>query len=115
MSSPDPVLGERVCAVMVPEPGATAELAELIEWLLDRRIAKQKLPESLIVLDQMPRTASGKIQKFKLRGLDKDRHEGGRLPEDQVARATIHQPCPLFDQVNHHHSDGHWLSRNGIS
>jgi cyclohexanecarboxylate-CoA ligase len=72
VGSPDPVLGERVCAVIVPEPGATLELAELIEWLLERKIAKQKLPESLIVLDQMPRTASGKIQKFRLRDLAKD-------------------------------------------
>ncbi len=72
VGSPDPVLGERVCAVIVPEPDATVELAELIEWLLERKIAKQKLPESLIVLDQMPRTASGKIQKFRLRDLAKD-------------------------------------------
>jgi cyclohexanecarboxylate-CoA ligase len=69
VGSPDPVLGERVCAVVVPEPDVAVELAELIEWLLERKIAKQKLPESLIVLDQMPRTASGKIQKFKLRDL----------------------------------------------
>jgi cyclohexanecarboxylate-CoA ligase len=72
VGSPDPVLGERVCAVIVPQPDATVGLAELIEWLLERKIAKQKLPESLIVLDQMPRTASGKIQKFKLRDLAKE-------------------------------------------
>jgi cyclohexanecarboxylate-CoA ligase len=66
------VLGERICAVVVPEPGATLELAELIQWLLERKIAKQKLPEGLIVLDRMPRTASGKIQKFKLRDLAKE-------------------------------------------
>jgi cyclohexanecarboxylate-CoA ligase len=77
VGSPDPVLGERVCAVVVPESGADVSLDEVIGWLLERQIAKQKLPEDLIVLDQMPRTASGKIQKFKLRDLAAVRHEEG--------------------------------------
>lgn len=77
VGSPDPVLGERICAVVVAEPDAALELVELIDWLLERKIAKQKLPESLIVLDEMPRTASGKIQKFKLRDLVKGLVEEG--------------------------------------
>lgn len=69
VATPDPVLGERVCAVVVPESGRTITLAEITEWLSAARFAKQKLPERLIVLDELPRTASGKVQKFKLREL----------------------------------------------
>jgi cyclohexanecarboxylate-CoA ligase len=69
IASPDPVLVERVCAVVVAEAGQTITLAEIIDWLAARQFAKQKLPERLIVLDELPRTASGKVQKFKLRDL----------------------------------------------
>jgi cyclohexanecarboxylate-CoA ligase len=67
VATPDPVLGERVCAVIVPAPGQTMTLAEIAEWMSAARFAKQKIPERLIVLDELPRTASGKVQKFKLR------------------------------------------------
>ena len=57
------------CAVVVPTAGQTITLAEIVEWLTARQLAKQKLPERLIVLAELPRTASGKVQKFKLRDL----------------------------------------------
>jgi cyclohexanecarboxylate-CoA ligase len=71
VGTPDSVLGERVCAVVIPEAGQTITLAEITEWLSAARFARQKLPERLIVLDELPRTASGKVQKFKLRELAK--------------------------------------------
>ncbi|BDB62832.1 cyclohexanecarboxylate-CoA ligase [Rhodococcus sp. RDE2] len=76
VGSPDPVLGERVCAIVVPEPEVDIELEHLTGWLIERNIARQKLPESLIVVDELPRTASGKVQKFKLRELAADRAKG---------------------------------------
>ncbi|MBS9376197.1 AMP-binding protein [Rhodococcus sp. B50] len=76
VGSPDPVLGERVCAIVVPEHEVEIELEHLTGWLIERNIARQKLPESLIVVDELPRTASGKIQKFKLRELAADRAKG---------------------------------------
>jgi cyclohexanecarboxylate-CoA ligase len=69
VAAPDPVLGERVCAVIVPASGDSITLDEITQWLRAARFAKQKLPERLIVLDELPRTASGKVQKFKLREL----------------------------------------------
>jgi cyclohexanecarboxylate-CoA ligase len=72
VATPDSVLGERVCAVVVPKAGQTIELADIVEWLSAARFAKQKLPERLIVLDELPRTAAGKVQKFKLRELAKE-------------------------------------------
>jgi cyclohexanecarboxylate-CoA ligase len=69
VSTPDPVLGELVCAVVVPEPGASITLPQVIEWLTVRRMARQKIPERLLLLDELPRNASGKVQKFRLREL----------------------------------------------
>jgi cyclohexanecarboxylate-CoA ligase len=64
---PDPRLGERACAVVVPRAGATLTLPELVEYLLARGMAKTYLPERLEIVEALPRTPSGKIQKFKLR------------------------------------------------
>lgn len=67
VAMPDPRLNERGCAFVVLRPGHVLTLAELGEYLLSRQCAKNYLPERLEVLDVMPRTATGKIQKFILR------------------------------------------------
>jgi cyclohexanecarboxylate-CoA ligase len=64
---PDPRLGERACAFIVPKPGAAPSLAALCQFLLDQGTAKTYLPERLELLDAMPRTPTGKVQKFRLR------------------------------------------------
>jgi cyclohexanecarboxylate-CoA ligase len=64
---PDPVMVERICAVVVPREGAEITLSELVEFLSGHGIARQKLPESLVLERELPKTASGKIQKFRLR------------------------------------------------
>ena len=50
---PDPMLGERAC--------------ELVAFLRSHRLANQRLPERLELLPELPKTASGKVQKHKLR------------------------------------------------
>ncbi|TDP91880.1 AMP-binding protein [Labedaea rhizosphaerae] len=65
---PDDRLGEKACAVVVPRKGSTPTLAEITGFLrAERHIAPHKLPERLVLVDELPMTASGKIQKFKLR------------------------------------------------
>lgn len=64
---PDPVLGERVCAWVVLAPGADLDLAALTTHLRGLGLTTQKLPERLEVIDEMPRTPSGKIRKTDLR------------------------------------------------
>ena len=66
---PDERLGERACAVVVPKTGQTIDLPELVEYLKAQKVAVQYIPERLVVMDAMPATPSGKIQKFKLREL----------------------------------------------
>ncbi len=63
----DERLGERACAVVVPKSGATLDLADMVAFLKAQQVALQYIPERLLVLDAMPATPSGKIQKFKLR------------------------------------------------
>jgi acyl-CoA synthetase (AMP-forming)/AMP-acid ligase II len=65
---PDPRLGERVCAAIVPKPGETLSFAELTRFLKDK-IATYKLPEFLELMDALPRTPTGKAQKGPLRDI----------------------------------------------
>jgi len=67
VAMPDPRLGERPCAFVVAKPGAGLELAELTRFLAEQGMAKPYWPERLELVAEMPRTPSGKIQKFKLR------------------------------------------------
>jgi len=68
VAMPDPVLGEKMCAFVVLKPGKELTLAELNRFLLEeRRIAKFKLPERLELLEAMPLTNVGKLNKVALR------------------------------------------------
>ena len=64
---PDESMGERACAVAVLSEGEELSLEELSEYLTTTGIAKQKFPESLVTVDSLPRTTSGKIQKHVIR------------------------------------------------
>jgi cyclohexanecarboxylate-CoA ligase len=64
---PDEVMVERACAFVVPVEGATVTLADLTAYLNEQRIARQKHPERIELIDGLPMTASGKVQKFVLR------------------------------------------------
>lgn len=64
---PDERLGERACAVVVTAPGAVLDFDEMIEFLTAQQVARNYLPERLLLVDEMPTTPSGKIQKFRLR------------------------------------------------
>ena len=67
VAMPDPMLGEKGCAYVVLKPGASLTFEELARHLGAREIAKQKLPERLEIIPELPKTASGKVQKFVLR------------------------------------------------
>lgn len=64
---PDKRMGERGCAFVVLKEGSEFTMAELRAWMEKSGAAKQYWPEAVEVIDAMPRTASGKIQKFVLR------------------------------------------------
>jgi cyclohexanecarboxylate-CoA ligase len=64
---PDPVLGERVCAVVVARPGCTFDVEQAREHFAAAGAARQKTPESVVMVDELPRTPSGKVRKDVLR------------------------------------------------
>ncbi len=65
---PDRHLGERVCCYLVLRDGASAiTLDEIRDFLLGQGMAIQKVPERLEIVDALPTTATGKIQKHVLR------------------------------------------------
>lgn len=64
---PDPSSGERACAVVRLQPGGTIELASLCAFLATTGLAKQKWPERLEVVTDMPRTDSGKVARAQLK------------------------------------------------
>jgi 2,3-dihydroxybenzoate-AMP ligase len=68
VAMPDLVMGERICAFVVPKDGQTFSLEELNEFLLnERKIAKYKVPERLEFIDELPITKVGKFEKKSLR------------------------------------------------
>lgn len=73
VAMPDDRLGEKVCAFVVPAEGSALTLDGLTTFLRgERGIATQKLPERLEVMDALPTTATGKVQKFRLRSQAKE-------------------------------------------
>ncbi len=65
---PDDRLGERVCAFVVPVEGAALSLEDLNGFLRDQgRMAIFKLPERILLVSGLPRSAFGKVSKMALR------------------------------------------------
>jgi 3-phosphoshikimate 1-carboxyvinyltransferase len=79
VAMPDERLGERACAFVVLDPDWAGDfgLAEVREQLDADDVSKHYWPERVEVIEEMPRTPSGKIQKFVLR----ERAEGLRSEE----------------------------------
>lgn len=63
---PHPDFGEGVTAAVVPRPGAVLSEAEVIN-ALQQRLARYKVPKRVLLLDELPRNAMGKVQKIVLR------------------------------------------------
>jgi cyclohexanecarboxylate-CoA ligase/acyl-CoA synthetase len=64
---PDAVLGEKACAfVTLKNQADRLSLQELVDYLLGRDIAKNKLPERLVIVKEMPLTPTRKVIKSRL-------------------------------------------------
>jgi non-ribosomal peptide synthetase component E (peptide arylation enzyme) len=62
---PDSRLGERNCLCVIPRPGQTIALDEVVGYLKDS-VATYKLPETIEIFDELPFTPTGKIQRHVL-------------------------------------------------
>ncbi|EFB2393771.1 medium-chain fatty-acid--CoA ligase [Escherichia coli] len=68
IAMPDERLGECSCAyVVLKAPHHSLSLEDVVTFFSRKRVAKYKYPEHIVVIEKLPRTASGKIQKFLLR------------------------------------------------
>ena len=63
---PDPILGERICAVLVTRESRPLTVAELSGFLTGQRITKMRHPEHIVIVEEMPMTPTRKIIKKKL-------------------------------------------------
>ena len=63
---PHPKWDERPLLIVVPKPGRTPDKDSLIAYL-STRIAKWQLPDDVVSVEEIPHTATGKIQKVALR------------------------------------------------
>ena len=69
VGKPDPVLGERLVAFVAPTQGTQGPSAADLAEFAAGGLAQFKIPEEVHAVDELPRTPTGKIQKFKLREL----------------------------------------------
>ncbi len=74
---PDPRLGERNCLCLIPKGGQVVTLEEIVAFLRDQ-VATYKLPEQLEIVDDLPFTPTGKIQRHVLVRRVLERRSGGR-------------------------------------
>ena len=77
VAMPSRETGEKGCAFVVLRPGQTIDLAEIRRFLNGARLARQKFPEHLVVVDELPRVPSGKVSKDVLRARAKAIAEAG--------------------------------------
>jgi cyclohexanecarboxylate-CoA ligase len=83
---PDDRLGERACAFVMTTPAAEFSFAQMQQFLDNAHVAKQYWPERLEIIETMPRTQTGKVQKFILR--DRIR---AMIEEENRARGSVAQ------------------------
>lgn len=63
---PHPRMGELACACIVPAPGQELAFNIIVSRLREDGLAAYKLPEAIAIFEELPMTASGKVQKHRL-------------------------------------------------
>jgi acyl-CoA synthetase (AMP-forming)/AMP-acid ligase II len=77
VAMPSRETGEKGCAFVVLRPAQTIDLAEIRRFLEGAGLARQKCPEHLVIIDELPRVPSGKVSKDVLRARAKAIAEAG--------------------------------------
>jgi acyl-CoA synthetase (AMP-forming)/AMP-acid ligase II len=73
VAMPHPRLGEGVCAFVIPQPACSIDVPAMAAFLERAGLARQKFPERVELVKDLPRTASGKVQKNVLREMVRQR------------------------------------------
>ncbi|WP_347270681.1 AMP-binding protein [Rhizorhabdus histidinilytica] len=69
VSMPSRRTGEAICAFIVPAPGADVDMSDVAAQVHNAGLARQKTPEHLMIVAELPKTASGKVRKDQLRSI----------------------------------------------
>ncbi|MGO2112289.1 MAG: AMP-binding protein [Pseudoclavibacter sp.] len=88
---PDPDLGERVIAAIVPAPGASPAADEL-DARLAEHLARYKRPHDYVVLPALPRNVMGKVQKNELRARHPSADETTTTPRQAASQRKEYTP-----------------------
>jgi non-ribosomal peptide synthetase component E (peptide arylation enzyme) len=67
VSMPSKKTGEAICAFVIPAENKKIDIVEISHFLRDAGLARQKTPEHVELVEDLPRTASGKVRKDLLR------------------------------------------------
>lgn len=67
VAMPSAATGEKGCAFIIPRPGQTIDLPEIRKFLDAQGLARQKFPEHVVLVEDLPRVPSGKVKKDVLR------------------------------------------------
>jgi 3-phosphoshikimate 1-carboxyvinyltransferase len=91
VAMPDERLGERACAFVVRNGGeGKLDLAAVRSFLDGREVSRHYWPERVVEIEAMPRTPSGKIQKFVLRERARElRAEGDQSPSREESKERV--------------------------
>jgi acyl-CoA synthetase (AMP-forming)/AMP-acid ligase II/thioesterase domain-containing protein len=93
---PHPRLGEDVAVAIIPHPGAQTTAAELRQFL-QRELASFKIPRRILTLDQLPKGATGKVQRRRLReSLDGPLGHQGTMPVPDVNKGPLDLEAELL-------------------
>lgn len=67
VAMPSAMTGEKGCAFIIPRTGLSVDMAEIRRFLDEAGLARQKFPEHIVLVDDLPRVPSGKVKKDVLR------------------------------------------------
>jgi fatty-acyl-CoA synthase len=82
---PDSVMGEVAVAYIIPREGASIDPQEIVDFCVSE-IANFKVPRYVQIVDELPMTQSGKIQKFRLREIGNESMEAGQMKQLRPSR-----------------------------
>ncbi|WP_083519556.1 AMP-binding protein [Bradyrhizobium jicamae] len=91
---PHPRLGDDVAAAVIAHSGAQTTPAELRQFL-QRELASFKIPRSILILDRLPKGATGKVQRRRLREALDVNHQATK-PLPGVRKATLDLEAELL-------------------
>lgn len=63
---PDPIMGEKACAYVIPKPGQEFTFDEMTSFLKEKKIALYKLPERMEIMERLPMSGEQKVSKKDL-------------------------------------------------